>query len=345
MDKKIIVIKAIEDDTSLLSFNKKLSAILRLEGEEVFINLYLSVVNCPCASAGEYYLYVIDVNKKVYSFNLGARPTNFRNSIEWSDTLFLPLCSLIVSKSQSIPNIVAIGREQGCTLDFTTLKKLVAEKCLDDRKQLNKANCVKQTERAIDFNKSRLEAYDDEAVATENYFEIEQKINQKLDYIKEKDNEQFEYKDGFTYHQNCKEEKEEQTCPYRLLDEKNASQSQDEQLTDFFLSKEQDVMRLFRKYPEYTQLKGVFPDSKWVKINYTKKDFYVVGIINENGKRKYLCYGIPSKYSPTPPESLQGYSTFIPLSIFDTHGDGFFMMFQECSSGKCVFPKPVATLS
>ena len=344
MDKKIIVIKSIEDNLNSLAFNKKLSAILRMESEDVFINLYLSLVNCPSATLGEYFLYIIDQNREIYSFPLGARPTNFRSSTEWKESLTKPLCSAIAILSQSIPNVIALGREHGCDIDLTTIKKLIAEKCLETRKWAQKS-CAKRTDKDLSINDKIFEQYDDEAVATQNYFELEQKINQKLDFIKEKDNEQFEYQDGFAYHKGSAKEKTEQTCACDFQDEEGASVRQSQGVTDFFCSKEQDVIRTFRKYPDYPQLKGVFPDSKWVKINYTKTDFYVVGIINEDGKRKYLCYGIPSRYSLTPPKSLDGYCTFIPLSIFDTHGDGFFMMFQDCTTGECVLPKPKVTLS
>ena len=344
MDKKIIVIKSIEDNLSSLAFNKKLSAILRMESEDVFINLYLSVVNCPSTALGEYFLYIIDQDREIYSFPLGARPTNFRSSTEWKSSFAQPLCTAIVIQSQSIPSVIALGREQGCDVDLTTLKKLIAEKCLESRRQAQKS-CAKRIDKDLSIDDKIFEQYDDEAVATQNYFELDQKINQKLDFIKEKDNEKFKYQDGVTYHQSFKEEKTEQTCPFNFQDEKGASLRQNQGVNDFFNSKEQDVIKTFRKYPDYPQLKSVFPDSKWVKINYTKTDFYVVGIINEEGKRKYLCYGIPSKYSVSPPKSLEGYCTFIPLSIFDTQGDGFFMMFQDCITGECVLPKPKVSLT
>ena len=84
------------------------------------------------------------------------------------------------------------------------------------------------------------------------------------------------------------------------------------------------------------QLRAIFPDSEFVKVNYDKDKFYVVGVIKKQTKAKYICYGVPSEYSKNPPRELDGYCTFIPLSVFNIHGKGYFMMFQDAVSGECV---------
>ena len=47
---------------------------------------------------------------------------------------------------------------------------------------------------------------------------------------------------------------------------------------------------------------------------------------------------MPSVYSETPPKELDGYCSFIPLSVFDMKGDGFWMMFQDAVTGECIKP-------
>lgn len=61
-----------------------------------------------------------------------------------------------------------------------------------------------------------------------------------------------------------------------------------------------------------------------------------MGLTEEKGRPKYICYGVPAKYSPYPPKELAGYCTFIPLSIFEMKGDGFWMLFQDAKTGECV---------
>ena len=83
----------------------------------------------------------------------------------------------------------------------------------------------------------------------------------------------------------------------------------------------------------------MFPDSVFVKVPYSKEKFYVVGLVKELGVEKYICYGVPSTYSAEPPKALKGYASFIPLSLFNLHGDGFWIMFQDAISGKCITPQ------
>ena len=92
-------------------------------------------------------------------------------------------------------------------------------------------------------------------------------------------------------------------------------------------------------FPEEPALSKIIPESRWAKINYSSDKFYVVGVINENEKEKYICYGVPAKYSAKPPKELKGFCSFVPLSYFDMKGDGYWMMFQSAITGECVKPK------
>ena len=83
----------------------------------------------------------------------------------------------------------------------------------------------------------------------------------------------------------------------------------------------------------------LFPDSVFVRINYSSEKYYVVGVIKEKNTEKYVCYGVPAAYSETPPKELDGYCSFIPVSIFDMKGDGFWMMFQDATTGECIKPR------
>ena len=62
----------------------------------------------------------------------------------------------------------------------------------------------------------------------------------------------------------------------------------------------------------------------------------IVGLVKEGGKEKYICYGVPAVYSKEPPKELKGFCSFIPLSVFDMKGDGYWMMFQDAVTGECI---------
>ena len=80
----------------------------------------------------------------------------------------------------------------------------------------------------------------------------------------------------------------------------------------------------------------MFYDSTFVKIAYAEDKYYVVGLVKEEQKEKYICYGVPGEYSTTPPKELKGYCSFVPTSIFDMQGNGYWMMFQCAITGECL---------
>ena len=65
-------------------------------------------------------------------------------------------------------------------------------------------------------------------------------------------------------------------------------------------------------------------------------EYYTVGLIYDQKKPAYICYGVPGKYSKEPPKELKGYCSYLPLSLFDLGGDGYWMMYQNADSGECV---------
>ena len=78
------------------------------------------------------------------------------------------------------------------------------------------------------------------------------------------------------------------------------------------------------------------PDSDWVRIDFGKNKFYVVGVIREGKKPKYICYGVPAEKRGEPPDALKGYCSFLPASLFDLDGKGYWMMYQDAETGKNV---------
>ena len=181
--------------------------------------------------------------------------------------------------------------------------------------------------------------YDDEAVATENYFETDTDIQNKLKAIKEWDFENCSYEDELFASFSSQKEKEEQIGDNCIEDEKDFCQSQSySQQNPYYLSVKEELQEVFSKFPPENCLKSMFPDSQWARINYAENKYYLVGLIKELNTEKYICYGVPATFSNQPPKELDGYCTFIPLSIYDMQGEGFWMMFQDAITGKCITP-------
>lgn len=97
------------------------------------------------------------------------------------------------------------------------------------------------------------------------------------------------------------------------------------------------IEKLFEKNPVETNLEELIPSSKWVKIEYEDDgDFYVFGLLYEQGEVKYVCYGVPAIYEEEPPKELSGYPIFVPLNKEDKTGFGYWLTYQDAETGEPV---------
>ena len=78
------------------------------------------------------------------------------------------------------------------------------------------------------------------------------------------------------------------------------------------------------------------PESVWSRVDFGKNKYYVVGLISEGRKPKYICYGVPAEKRGEPPQALKGWCSFLPASLFDLDGRGYWIMYQDAETGKCV---------
>ena len=309
---------------------KTLSGIARIEQESDISTFYLSLINFAYKPGGNFVAFVVDGKSKLYSFDLGKNPSTitqvFFNNPEISNGFACGICFI----SENLPILVAFGCPDTFNLKIETFKKLVNDKCLNDLK----SNIKEPDEKKEISDISKL--YDDEVVATTNYF-TDDDIEQKLDLIERLDNESLRY-------ENVKPD-----IPSKEETEKiffNASDFQDEKdygssqkysrENPFFLTVKEELDTVFSRFEKEESLCSSVPFSKWVKINYSNDKYYVVGIIYENDVEKYICYGVPSPFSMSPPKELDGFCSFVPLSIFNLKGDGYWIMFQDAITGNCV---------
>ena len=92
---------------------------------------------------------------------------------------------------------------------------------------------------------------------------------------------------------------------------------------------------LFGKYPEEDFLNQIIPNSKWVKIDYEQNgEYYVVGLMYENDKIKYVCYGVPAVFEEEPPKELSGYPIWFSIDKEDPNGFGYWLTYQDAITGQ-----------
>lgn len=172
------------------------------------------------------------------------------------------------------------------------------------------------------------ETYDDEVVAAENYYAYESESGMKRSGGNENATDADEnvgvQSGGF---------KKKEADEYDLsafVDEENSGEK-----GTYYERIKPQIERLFEEFNEEKSLSEVVPDSRWVKIKYDGDDYYVVGVIYGKNRPLYICYGVEGRYGEKP-EKIGDYCSFIPSSIFNLKGDGYWVMYQSAITGKCL---------
>ncbi len=342
--KKILVLKEVSEGYSVSG--KPVSGIARIEAESGILTLHLSFINVAVTDGGSYHLFLKMGAEKLYSFDLGKRPVSFRTVITDDINFDSGFAVSLFFIRNDLPVMVA----HSCTDDFSfspsDIKKAVIDRCISKVKHGTtppKPTPVKPplsplpTPDPNTLPPDEFKGYDDEVVATENYYDLDGDFAKKLKFIESFDNDNLFSENGLS---SCdgKEETEKNGSVFNgAPHETNASACQDYSPDNpYYLTVKKELDGIFIKFPEEPCLIRNVPDSKWAKIYYSETKYYVVGLVVENNSEKYICYGVPAKYSPTPPDTLKGFCSFVPKSIFDLTGEGYWMMFQDAVTGECV---------
>ncbi|HOV69104.1 MAG TPA: hypothetical protein PLZ84_02135 [Clostridia bacterium] len=107
----------------------------------------------------------------------------------------------------------------------------------------------------------------------------------------------------------------------------------------YFEKNKNEIMAIFEKGRPSPDLEQLIPGSKWVWVDEENDVSYVMGLINDEDQTPlYICYGVPSYYSSEPPQGMAGYCQWLPASIEDPKGKGYWMMYQDAMTGHTVEP-------
>ena len=175
--------------------------------------------------------------------------------------------------------------------------------------------------------------YDDEVVATENYFEFEDVDKQNLT-IREKCDGNSDKERGKT--QGSKKvagEDEDAQSLFRFAGSENLRENE---RACYYDQVKGELRDLFTSHPAEEELEKCVPFSRWARVTFARNKYYTVGVISDENRPKYICYGVPADRRDEPPEALKGKCSFLPLSLFDPDGKGYWMMFQDAETGQCV---------
>lgn len=179
--------------------------------------------------------------------------------------------------------------------------------------------------------------YEDEALAEDNYYEFQtpdaggepvcENPQKEADGVEFCQNEE----DTGAVQESASEQQSEQQLEFQF-------EQQPEPIKlaggGFFQTVREEVENILSTYPPCEELCAATDGARWVKISYGDDKFYVFGLIEAEGTPRYICYGVPSSNAGSPPASMEGKSSFLPVKT--QHGLGFWVMYQDADTGASV---------
>ncbi len=305
LNKKSIVLNGVEDNSE--------RAVLTLESDGDMINGRLRLYNFGIEPKGIITLGINDgksITKAGLTHSSGMLFT-FKSELKQIPEKFT--CA-VINFVGGEPKPLLYGSSEGY---------IDKEKVFDSAiKSLSASKNIRDVEEVLD-------RYDIDYDETEKE-EIENSIEQAMkDYeICDKKCDNCEYKKFYFSHIRKMED--------TTIDE-NIDKVEERVTNKFYQEMKKQIDSLFEDNPSEDYLEQLIPDSKWVKVNIDSSgDYYVLGLIYENEKLKYICYGVPGVYQKFPPRELSGYPIWFPLDEGKPEGFGYWLSYQDADSGESV---------
>lgn len=162
-------------------------------------------------------------------------------------------------------------------------------------------------------NTKKTEVYEDEALAEENYYEYAQTFS-----------------DGGTVCQNPPQ-KEAGDNPRQNDPPSRAVPPPPKPAVPFYEKMKAEIEGILKSYPAAEGLEETIENSRFVKISYGDGKHYVFGVLFSDEIPQYICYGVPSADPLSPPKSMAGQASYIPVA-----DGGYWVMYQDAATGAAV---------
>lgn len=115
-------------------------------------------------------------------------------------------------------------------------------------------------------------------------------------------------------------------------DDKDSDSCQKTASTPYYLKKYEQIERIFCSGRKERRLEKVVLNSRFYELDYADCKHYVFGVIYDGENPKYLTYGIKGNFYDKP-LNFKGYNCFVPLSLLNLRGDGYYLIFQDAING------------
>ncbi|MBQ7879649.1 MAG: hypothetical protein IJ317_03265 [Clostridia bacterium] len=324
--KKMCILRQIKQGFS--GDGKTLSGLVKVEQYGKNLAVEVSIINFAPLIVGEYFCLLSDGKGKTETLALrGKSLFNLLSDIDISSGFCAVICYV---KTEIVP--IAYGINGNGAYDFKRILNATLPPVFpNNRPDLTAENAETATPTA-EAPPPQTDGYDDETVATENYYT-------------EKNNEQKQSGEigGDAPSENGgKDESAEKGSDAPQNDDAEKLLHPFATNTDgYYLAVKSELDELMRSYPRDHTLNGAFSCSEWVRVKGDESaPEYLVGVVYEDGKACYICYALAAKDKDAPPEEIKDVCTFVPCSAF-TETDGFFVIFQSAATGECIRPDRV----
>ena len=302
---------------------KTLSGLVKAEQYGKNLAVEVSAINFAPLASGEYYCILSDKKGRTEILALrGKSLFNILTDMEITDGFCAVICFV---KNEIIP--VAYGVNGNGNYDWKHILSCALSPVLDKKEQREKPNVLTIEEEPAPALQE--DSYNDETVATENYYQENENGQNGISEISEN-----------AYAENAAKKQNEETG-LDLTENGNADELLHTFKTDsdgYYHSVKSEIDELMEKYPRDDTLKGAFSCSEWVRIKGTADaPQYLVGVIYDDGKARYVCYALSADDKNNPPEEIKEVSSFVPVSPFNDN-KGFFVIFQSAATGECIKP-------
>lgn len=303
--KKIAVIKQVKG--GFAADGGTISGLVKAETYAGFLKVEASLINFAPVTEGRYVLGICDGLNTVTFEGL-----NFEGEADFNlaDGFAFLVC---FAKNGIAPIASASCGQMACALP-------------DLKEEMKKRENFKPPKGGV--------AYDDEAIAEENYYE--QAIpDESGKPVRENENAQ---KKG-----NAGGENEAYSRPVEIAEKDgigaefsagrtvfNGGEKAEGGLAggDFYARMRGEIERIFTTYPKDEELERAMEGSRFARISYGGDKYYVFGVLTIDGVARYVCYGVPARGRKDPPPSLKECATFFP-----TESGGYFMTYQDAGTG------------
>ena len=325
---------------------KTLSGLVKIEQYGKNISAEVSILNFAPLSAGEYYCLLSDAFS--HTELLPLRGKSLFNIVSGLD-ISAGFCAIICFvKDEVLPIAYGVNGKEDYewrkileTAFPTPTKKtgagsrLTDESAIMEHKNQPPMSNPKEKEQEQEriTPQAKPQKYNDELLAEKDYYRAEEGDERERDY-ENCSNAQIESGTEKENGENGYDAQEDD-------DAENVLHPFEVDSDGYYRSVKSEIDELFARYPKDDTLNGVFSCSEWVRIKGEENaPQYLVGVVYENWKAKYVCYALPAEDGESPPEEIKDVCTFVPISAFNDCV-GFFVIFQSATTGECIRPESV----